>query len=147
MDRVLAREVCLKVLDWIDTVSAPHHETCFCDKEGLANQLAAALQLAEGKKQRKAVTKEFEARRLDLVQRTTEAARERLPAIFESFFTLHEELMPQLAALEESCCAAREVLVNEPMRHGHARIFYDGTRIRATATSGPSASPSAGWDS
>jgi len=122
----LASRVCLRVEEWLRELSVP--EPFFCDKEGLNDELNAAMASAE-KKDRKGLTKTFEARRKELEARMNDVAAEELPAIGASLMSLLQELQPLLQRCEVCCQRERAALVelSDAERLQRCRVFYDGT--------------------
>ena len=121
-----ARAVCARVQRWLE---CQHHaDVFFCDKEALDAEMKRAMVDAE-KKERKVLTKAFEARRKELEARAMAVGEEALPIMGQGLMSLLEELQPALRDAEEHCMRQREVLaaVQPAARRGACCVFYDGT--------------------
>ena len=111
--RPLSARLCAAIVAWLDMQThAAAGAPFFCDKEGLNAELTNAMRAATDKKQRKELTKKFEARRQECEARMTEVAAASLPELFRSFLALHEEVTPLLKALEACCLAERAALAS-----------------------------------
>ena len=116
-----------RMQQWLCEVQADHVAT-FCDKQQLEAEMHTAMSNAD-KKQRKAITKDFDTRRKALEANMHTAAHEALPALRESLLALLDELRPLLQLAEQQCRARIADLAAMPaeQRREVCRIFYDGT--------------------
>ena len=121
-----ARAVCTRVQRWLEYQH--HADVFFCDKEALDAEMKRAMVDAE-KKERKVLTKAFEARRKELEARAMAVGEEALPNMGQGLMSLLEELQPALRDAEAHCVRQREVLaqVQPAARREACRVFYDGT--------------------
>ena len=121
-----ARAVCTRVQRWLEYQH--HADVFFCDKEALDAEMKRAMVDAE-KKERKVLTKAFEARRKELEARAMAVGEEALPTMGQGLMSLLEELQPALRDAEAHCVRQREVLaaVQPAARREACRVFYDGT--------------------
>jgi len=125
-ERSASLHVCRRVEAWLED-----QKQCvafFYDKEGLNDELQAAMAAAD-RKERKQLTKAFDARRAALETQAKENAEQNLPALFGSFFSLHAELRVSLSLVEAGCRRERAAVeaLPESDRGRRCRIFYDGT--------------------
>lgn len=123
--------VCAAVHSWLK--AQQHAEPFFCDKEALDAELRSAMDTAD-KKERKALTKSFEARRKELEVSAHAIGAAELPGLAERLRALHTELQPALRAAEAHCLRRRSPLAampEEATRAEACRVFYDGTSDRA----------------
>ena len=122
--------VCAAVHSWLK--AQQHADPFFCDKEALDAELRSAMDTAD-KKERKALTKSFEARRKELEASAHAIGAAELPGLAERLRALHIKLQPALRAAEAHCLRRRSALaamLEEATRAGY-RVFYDGTSDRA----------------
>ena len=112
---------------WLRDNQAADNAT-YCDKQRLEAEMHAQMSNAD-KKQRKAITKEFDERRKHMQQDMQKTAHEALPALRESLLALLDESRPLLQRAERQCRARIADLAAMPVeKRGEAcRIFYDGT--------------------
>ena len=123
--------ICAAVHSWLK--AQQHAEPFVCDKEALDAELRSAMETAD-KKERKALTKSFEARRKELEASAHAIGAAELPGLAERLRALHTELQPALRAAEAQCLRRRSALAampEEATRAGACRVFYDGTSDRA----------------
>merc|ERR1719163_775270 len=88
-------KVCSRVKRWLEEQHAAAQDVFFCDKEALDAEMKAAMAAAD-KKERKALTKAFDARRKELEALAEAVGEEALPAMGQSLMSLLKELQPAL---------------------------------------------------
>eukprot|EP01046_Picozoa_sp_COSAG06_P044433 COSAG06_NODE_5985_length_3167_cov_2.473924_2_plen_650_part_00 len=126
--QLLAAELCRSVTSWIlrqRSSDAPF----FADKAALSEEHQAAMAQADGKKQRKALTRVFDRRRLEMEDQMRAVAGGSLLSLGKELQSLHADLEPRLRAYEAACRRVREQLAALPLvqRQERCRVFYDGT--------------------
>ena len=96
---MLATELCRSVTSWILRLrcsDAPF----FADKAALSKEHQAAMAQADGKKQRKALTRVFDRRRLEMEDQMRVVAGGSLVSLGKELQSLHADLEPRLRAYE-----------------------------------------------
>eukprot|EP00966_Prymnesium_polylepis_P217320 5029538-Prymnesium_polylepis.1 len=96
-----ARTVCSRVQRWLDHQQRPG-DVFFCDKEALDAEMKLAMADAD-KKERKALTKAFDARRKELEAKAVAIGEDALPTMAHGLVSLLEELQPALREAEAHC--------------------------------------------
>ena len=98
-DSYCSNKVCSRVQRWLEEQHAAAQDVFFCDKEALDAEMKAAMAAAD-KKERKAITKAFDARRKELEALAEAVGEEALPAMGQSLMSLFKDMQP---ALPPSC--------------------------------------------
>merc|ERR1719263_1806927 len=97
-------------------------------RQGGAGRGAAKRYGHRRQKERKALTKSFEARRKELEASAHAIGAAELPGLAERLRALHTELQPALRAAEAQCLRRRSALAampEEATRAEACRVFYD----------------------